>query len=233
VKHDGDLHYDRYPIENGYEWLMRVGSADNPPILVLPPLFEEMNRTRWLLAEIMRNLAGGGYSCWLPDLPGTGESERRLDECSWEDWRNAVAQAGAYIASVAKREPVCAAVRGGCLIDDAVPAACHWRFAPVAGASLERDLLRSSLAAPTDQAGEVMELAGYTVPQHLLVALRDAVPHSLLPLRTIRLASDRGDADAKTDGPALWRRSEPGTSPELADFLAADIGLWLQQCATS
>jgi len=232
VTYDGDLRYDRYPVENGEEWMMRIGAADGPPILFLPPLFEEMNRTRWLVAEIMRNLAGGGYSCWLPDLPGTGESERRLDECSWDHWRRAAERAAAFVTEAAGRVPLVAGLRGGCLFDDAIADACHWRFAPVPGSSLERDLTRSTLIAPAEQVGEIMDLAGYAVPQHLLAALREAVPHSVLQLRTVRLESDRADADEKVAGPALWRRSEPGTSPELADFLAADIGLWSRQCAS-
>ena len=59
---------------------MRIGAADAPPILFVPPLFEEMNRTRALIAAIMRALAARGYGCWLPDLPGTGESLRALGE---------------------------------------------------------------------------------------------------------------------------------------------------------
>ena len=33
------------------EWLMRVGDEAAPAILFVPPLFEEMNRTRALIAQ--------------------------------------------------------------------------------------------------------------------------------------------------------------------------------------
>lgn len=231
MSRESDLHYDRYPIEDEEEWLMRIGAADRRPILFLPPLFEEMNRTRWLLAEVMRHLADGGYGCWLPDLPGTGESERRLEDCRWQDWRSAARDAGAHVSRITGMDPVVAGIRGGCLLDDCVAASCHWRFAPVEGASLARDLVRSSLVGTAEQSGEIVDYAGYAVDQRLLAELREAGPGTVTPLRTVRLESDRGDADAKTAGPSLWRRSEPGTSPELAGFIAADIGLWSSQCA--
>ena len=68
---------------------MRIGDPAAPFILFLPPLFEEMNRTRAFLAGAMRRVAAAGYCCRLPDLPGTGESERALEEVSWQDWQDA------------------------------------------------------------------------------------------------------------------------------------------------
>ena len=100
--------------------MMRIGSGR--ALLFLPPLFEEMNRTRALLASTMRALAAQGFECWLPDLPGTGESERALEEVSWQDWREAAAaafEAAGASASVS--------LRGGALLDEAAPA--RWRIA--------------------------------------------------------------------------------------------------------
>ncbi len=55
-------------------------AEDAPAILFVPPLFEEMNRTRALIVAVMRRLAKRGHGCWLLDLGGTGESERDLAE---------------------------------------------------------------------------------------------------------------------------------------------------------
>ena len=74
----GSLAFARFQSSDGDEWLMRIGAEDAPPILFVPPLFEEMNRTRALIAAVMRRLAAQGFGCWLPDLGGTGESERDL-----------------------------------------------------------------------------------------------------------------------------------------------------------
>lgn len=228
----GDLGYDRYPTRNCDEWLMRIGAPEARPVLFLPPLFEEMNRTRALLAASMRALSQRGYCCWLPDLPGTGESERALDEIGWDDWREAACDAAAAVALTAGRSPAVASLRGGALLDDAIETDCRWRFVPADGASLSRDLLRASLVAPHERAPG-LDLAGYRLGEALLDAVAQAVPAPLEPLRVVLLASNRGDADLKLDGPALWRRSEPASSPELAAALADDLAAWIAQCDAS
>ena len=68
----GRLAFDRYTVDGCSEWMMRIGRSEAPPILFVPPLFEEMNRTRALIAAMMRALSADGFGCWLPDLPGTG-----------------------------------------------------------------------------------------------------------------------------------------------------------------
>jgi pimeloyl-ACP methyl ester carboxylesterase len=92
----GGLRYDRFRVNGHDEWLMRVGPEDGPAVLFVPPLFEEMNRTRALLAAVMRELANKGFCCTLPDLPGTGESERALQTCGWADWRRRCARSTAH-----------------------------------------------------------------------------------------------------------------------------------------
>lgn len=218
------LSYDRFTVNGFDEWLMRIGPANAPPILFVPPLFEEMNRMRALAAATMRALAERGFGCWLPDLPGTGESERALEDVGWHDWRRAVAEAADHAAAASGRAPLVAALRGGCLIDDAAEGAGHWRFAPVDGAGIARDMERSGLAGG-------VAWAGYDPSPALRGDLAAATAEPLARLRTVRLASDRGEADARIEGPALWRRSEPGVSLDLARAVAADVAEWADQCA--
>ena len=201
------LAFERFRVGDREEWLMRIGRPHAPAILFVPPLFEEMNRTRALIVAAMRRLAKGGQCCWLVDLCGTGESERDLAEVGWLDWRHDVSAAAAHIAEKSKK-PLIAALRGGALLDDAAIARGWWRFAPQDGAAAARDMVRSGLAGG-------VEWAGYAPSDDLKAALEAAKPASLKRLRTVRLATDRGDADAKLEGPALWRRSEPGTSAAL------------------
>lgn len=210
------LHYDRYIVDGQEEWAMRIGDPAAPAILFLPPLLEEMNRTRAFLAGVMRRVAAAGWCCRLPDLPGTGESERPLEEVSWQDWLDATRAAAEGSAAVAS-------IRGGCLLDAGV-APRTWRFAPVEGASLVRDLERAGLVA--DGGG-----AGYSPLPALLDSLRAASPAGAA--RTVRLASDRGEADLKVEGPPLWRRSEPQNSSELVEAISSDIVEWLGRCADS
>jgi pimeloyl-ACP methyl ester carboxylesterase len=193
---------------------MRIGSG--PALLFLPPLFEEMNRTRALLATTMRALAAKGFECWLPDLPGTGESERALGDVSWQDWRDAADAAFEAAGAVAS-----VGLRGGALLDAA--AAARWRFAPATGASLARDLARAGLM--TEGGG------GYAPSEALLAALAEAEPAPGGRVRTLRLSTDRGEADLKLEGPPLWRRAEPQNSYELAEAMASDISQWVRACA--
>ncbi len=207
----GGLHYCRYRSGGRDEWMMRIG--DGPALLFLPPLFEEMNRTRALIAATMRALAADGFGCWLPDLPGTGESERPLEEVAWPDWRGAAAAAFEASGAVAA-----VSLRGGVLLDGAAPA--RWRFAPATGASLARDLARAGLM--TEGGG------GYAPSPALLEPLAEAEPAAGGRLRTVRLATDRAEADLKLEGPPLWRRAEPQNSPELAEAMASDISQWVR-----
>ena len=133
--------------------------------------------------------------------------------------------AAACVEAAAGTPPLVASLRGGTLIDDAAAAIGWWRLAPVAGASLARDMVRAGLAG--------VEWAGYAPSAELRGRLEDATPIDQEPLRTARLASDAGKADVKLSGPALWRRSEPGSSAELAEAAAADIAAWYATCAGS
>lgn len=221
---EGEIAFETFPGKAGPEWLMRIGKAEAPAILFIPPLFEEMNRTRALIAAIMRRLAALGHGCWLPDLGGTGESLRALGDVGWNDWRHDVTAAALHLSEKAGK-PLVAALRGGALLDDAADARGWWRLAPADGAALSRDMVRAGLAG--------VEWAGYAPSAELKADLAAATPAAVTPLRTVRLAADRADADARLDGPALWRRSEPGQSAALAEAIAADIHRWSLQCVGS
>jgi len=211
------LNYDRFRVGNVDEWVLRIGSAERPTLLVLPPLFEELNRTSAVIVGTMRALAERGWACLLPDLPGTGESERPLERCGWDDWRAAVAAVPGPFAAIV-------ALRGGCLLDDAADAPCVWRLAPVDGAAVVRDLDRAGLVGDGGT-------AGYSPSPTLAKELGGAVAAHHPRLRTVRLASDRAAADRKLAVPPLWRRAEPQNSSELSDILACDIDEWMRACA--
>lgn len=217
-----DFAFARFKSQDRDEWLMRAGRPHARAILIVPPLFEEMNRTRALIAATMRRLAAQGLGCWLPDLSGTGESERDLGDVAWSDWRHDVASASAHITEKAGK-PLIAGLRGGVLLDDDAEARGWWRFAPVDGLALQRDMVRAGLAG--------VEWAGYAPSDGLKAGLAGATAAEVSPLRTVRLATDAQPADLKLDGPALWRRSEPGTSDMLAEALAADLAEWSRACA--
>ena len=212
------LRYERVRAKG--EWMMRIGPSEAPvTILFVPPLFEELNRTRALIAGIMRRLAATGHGCALPDLPGTGESAQALESLCWADWH-------AAIADISQGFSATAAIRGGCLLDDSAAPLLAWRFAPAEGASLVRDLERAGLVSGGGS-------AGYDPGAELIEPLREATTTTAKQARVVRLASDRGEADLKVEGPPLWRRAEPQTSNELVEALASDLDEWLRQCVAS
>src|SRR3546814_13238226 len=81
-------------------------SRDHPfQILIIPPFFEEMNRTRWLLLAAMRTLDEARIGTILPDLPGQNERLAPDESIGLAVWRAAMdrlaGQSGVSIGTVA------------------------------------------------------------------------------------------------------------------------------------
>ena len=200
------------------EAMLAFGPATGPQLLIIQPLFEEMNRTRALIAALCRGLAARGIGCWLPDLPGTGESPQALAGLAWQDWCDAV-PAAIEATGVAIAGSV--AIRGGALLDGGV-AGRHWRLAPTAGRSLLSDLRRSALASGSDPATP----AGYVLAPELTAPLGIADVGADDRTRTLRLVSDDRPADRHVEGIPVWRRPEPQPDAALAALLVDDIASW-------
>lgn len=196
----------------GREWMLAHGPSDGPQVLLLQPLFEEMNRCRAVLSTVQRVLAEAGIGSWLGDLPGTGESLRAIEAVSFADWRRAVADMARVSGATA-----IASFRGGCLLDDAVELP-RWRLSPIAGAAALRDLARTTGAA---------RATAWELPPALAGPLGDAIPVGTA--RIMRLASDPAPADARIEGAPPWRRAEPSGDAPLAHAVAADIAAWLKR----
>jgi hypothetical protein len=186
----------------------------------VPPLFEEMNRTRRLLAETMRRLDGAGIDGFLPDLPGCNESPQAFEAQNLDTWRGAMARAAQHFGATHVL-----AVRGGALVfPGALPG---WIYEPAKAAGLLRQMLRARIVAARElgsdedsarliEHGRVhgLELAGYRFGAAMLADLETAIPVN---------TGQREIRQSGLDGGALWLRSEPGESPEQADALAQII----------
>ena len=220
------------------EHILRIDPAGTPraTILIVPPLFEEANRTRRTLVLAMRAMAARGFATLLPDLSGQNESLVPLVEVDLERWRDALAEVAAGIDG-----PVTiASVRGGALIDHRAKAAAWWRLAPATGASLLRTLMRarvsadreagltSSLESLQDAAKTApLWLAGNALSPAMVAQLGSAEAQPVEPLRSIGLGAD-GVA-----GTPLWLRAEPGEDSAMANAIAADISAWSKTCGIS
>ena len=211
---------DRYHWRGGEECWVRTGIGHTHQIVIIEPLFEEKNRTRRLIAQIMRGLDAQGIGATLPDLPGTGESVTDIATVTIDDWRDAIGAVQAAINPV-----ITAAFRGGALLSGT---GTVWHFAPESGARIVRDLKRTQLAS----ASANLLYAGHELSDAFLAGLEVATIADPARLRIVRLESDAGNADAKLPGTPLWRRAEPGDDPALAAAIIADLTQWVKQCAT-
>ena len=114
--------------------------ARDTRLLVIPPLFEEANKLRRQIVEIMRRLDDAGIDSVLPDLPGCNESKAPLQAQTLAGWRQAVGAAAAHFGAAHVL-----AVRSGCwLVPDDVPAAL---YAPAKPAQVLRNMLRARVLA--------------------------------------------------------------------------------------
>jgi hypothetical protein len=210
-------------------------SAAENRILIIPPLFDEMNRMRRVLISAMRILAENGIASALPDLPGCNESQLELRTQNLSSWRNEMRNTAAAFSITH-----IASIRGGALIDGICEDLPHWRLAPVKGDSLLKSMLRTRIAgdkeaglnttsdalimqAQTDD----IELAGNILGPQMIADLAISVPAELenLQLRTL------GDGPDMITGKALWLRAEPQDDPEFAAAIAQDIAQWSSLCA--
>lgn len=211
--------------------MLRFGPEDGPLVVAAMPLFEEANRTRTFVVELLRALAARGIGSVLPDLPGTGESLIATAKARLTHWR---AGFRACVAAIGPGRCIHGvAIRGGALIDDAVPLASRWHLAPAPGASLLRDLRRASLVRQGQGAldeGNAVDLAGERLNAALVAELAAAVPARSARLRIVRLGGDPEPADLRVAGTALWRLAEPRGDPALATSLADDISIWVARC---
>lgn len=210
-------HYDW---SGGREAMLRWGDSDDV-ILLVPPLFEEANRTRAVLTDMARRLAARGLASAIADLPGQNDSLLPMEQARLTSWRRSLAAATATLTG---RIHI-AAVRAGALLDGYVEAASRWYWSPMTGAEQVRELERLRAAGDGESYG------GNLLAPELLAELTAAEPMTLAPLRTVRLATDPRPADATFAFAPPWRQSEPVSDPALAAALADDIAAWIAACA--
>ncbi|WP_447764047.1 hypothetical protein [Sphingopyxis panaciterrae] len=220
------------------EHQLRIDPAGTPraTVLIVPPLFEEANRTRRTLVLAMRALGAQGFTAILPDLPGQNESLVALEDVDLAQWQAALADVTAAIDG-----PVLiASVRGGALVDHAAKAAGWWRLAPAGGAALLRTLMRArvssdreaglatSLDSLQDEAKSApLLLAGNRLSPAMMAQLGTAEVQPASPLRNVALGADG------IPGTPLWLRAEPGEDGAMARAIADDIAAWSATCGIS
>lgn len=197
-------------------------------LMIIPPLFEEANKLRHQLVEVMRRLDASGIDCVLPDLPGCNESLAPLAEQPLGLWR-----AGAAVAAEHFKATGVLTVRGGALLRPAnLPG---WDYAPQDGAKILRSMIRARMIASreagTEESREAIEavarsegatLAGWHLGADMFAGLEQAhvppQPHGVTVVEQETIG-----------GRPLWLRAEPDYDADQADALAAIIAVAMRQ----
>ena len=194
-------------------------------LLVIPPLFDEHNKLRRHIVEVMRRLDGAGIDSVLPDLPGCNESPAPLENQSLTDWRAAVREAATHFETTH-----ILAIRGGALLaPERLPG---FLYAPAKGRQILRAMLRARTIASREAGREEkvdalletgrregLELAGWKLSSAMIAQLEEAEAPADPRLRVIEQAT--------IGGSPLWLRAEPSEDPDQADALAAIIAMEL------
>ena len=87
------LTIEHYDWPGGREAMLRFGPPHGPTMVAALPFFEEANRTRAAMVDVLRQLAVRGIGSILPDLPGTNESLLATSDATLAAWRGAFAAA--------------------------------------------------------------------------------------------------------------------------------------------
>jgi exosortase A-associated hydrolase 2 len=170
--------------------MRRPAGSVRQTVLIVPPFAEEMNKSRKMIAELMRGLEQRGVASVLPDLYGTGESEGEFRDADWSVWQDDLTAAARWAAARGCAVTAMASVRLGCTL--AVQAMRHDALAHVArhvfwqpvldGQRFLTQFLRLRVAAsmmnPAGketvqqlrgklEKGETLEVAGYDLTSNL------------------------------------------------------------------
>lgn len=196
-------------------------------LLILPALFEESNRTRHLLVEVMRRLDGAGIDSFLPDLPGMNESLDPLEQQTLAGWRSAAGSAADHFAATHLLT-----VRASAVL--APPRLPGWRYAPTGGVNALRALLRARTISAREAGAEekAEDLLALGRSEGLMLAGNRLGAAMIRELEGARLPDSGRLSDidhATIGGPPPWLRAEPDFDPAQADALAAILAVGMPQ----
>lgn len=220
----------------GHIWLSGWLGDNGRHLLFVPPLFAEMNRCRRLIADCAMMLAHLGFSCWIIDLPGTGESEADPALLSLDDWHDAVDSAAADIKADA-----IIALRGGAILGRHSQHLPHWSLSAMDGQMIIRELLRLRMASDrglgklstTAQLTAIashlgLEIGGYWLSPALFDGLSNEILLSYPNSISYQLENNfKGGEGPMLAGEPMWRHAEPGRSLSMAAVMTNAIATWL------
>lgn len=193
-------------------------------VLMVPPLAEEMNKSRKMLAQVAQGLAARGRAALIVDLFGTGDSEGEFRDGDWACWKSDLGAAADWSASLGWPVASMFATRVGCILGGemirerglALERTVFWQPVGSAGRWLDQFLRLRVAASMMDSAtsetvatlraklkgAEIVEVAGYEITAQLAAALDSAqlAPNLTAQLGTVRWMEIVRSADAAVPG---------------------------------
>ena len=190
-------------------------------LLIIPPLFDEANKFRHQIYEIIHRLDDKGIDCFCPDLPGCNESLADHSRQTLVSWTRS-----AQLVSDHVRATHVFSVRSGCwLLPNNLPG---WIYAPTRPQSVLRSLLRARIIAAREVQKEEtsedlltmarsdgIELAGWHFGADLIREMEEAEIVYGNDHRTIE--------HSQVGGTPLWLRAENDEDLEQAAILANTV----------
>lgn len=103
------------------------GGQTRGAVLHVPALFEEMNKSRRMVALQSRALAAHGWAVLQIDLFGCGDSGGSIENATWQDWLNDVELGARWLVAAAPGPLWLWGLRGGALLASQAAARCSER----------------------------------------------------------------------------------------------------------
>lgn len=235
----------------------RPTGAIRGSIVFIPPFAEELNKSRRMCALAAEAFARDGWQVVQADLFGTGDSPGDFGEATWAHWIEDLDATVRWVETRGQQPVMLWALRAGALLAGewnarAAMARPCLMWQPVTNGKQHltqflrlksaADMLSESDAKSTPrelagalEAGEAVEVAGYTLNPGLASGMNAAKLETLDRAHVIELAGEdrlnlspavsrlvektaAGDASVKTAvvaGPAFWQTLEIEVAPNL------------------
>ena len=102
-------------MSKGHNFLLSSQAEPGSALIILPPFADEMNKSRHIISQFMRQATQQGFSCYLMDHFGTGDSEGDLDQADMNLWRADLNLLLAQLAAAGHQQVSFLAIRFGAL----------------------------------------------------------------------------------------------------------------------
>ena len=202
-------------------------------VVMLPPLFEELNKSRRMYALQARSFASRGIIAILPDLYGIGDSEGDISTASLQIWHQDLGSVMQWVGESVKPHRIHVfGLRAAALffemIDTTVSPVANWvLWSPIErGSRLVRDLFRQALIVARNRgdgsitskalkervaAQGYIEISGYRLSADLLVQLENTSVAQSVPAHVgvhwfdVRAGLDPGAGVREPASVGRWR----------------------------